>query len=318
MRLGYACISMELSKRGITCSKTVRIETIKTTGEGVLNELAINNIEALKQTIEYNESIGIRFFRITSGLFPHLENPAVDKLLGHTRNIEFAKDKLNEVGNLARGYGHRLTFHPDHFIQLGSPRKEVVMQSIRDLKLHAEIFKYMGYTPALGSVMILHGGGAYNDKLGALKRWEETFLELDKSVRDFIALENDEFTFSIEDLLPLCEKHMIPLCIDFFHHEVMTGSNIVNENILNRVINIWKNRGIKPKCHWSNQRKGARNGTHSDYINDIPAHIIQFCNKYGVDIMCECKMKEKCAMKLLKKYYNRNVIGGKVMWVYRN
>jgi UV DNA damage endonuclease len=305
VQLGYACISMELSEKGISTSRTLRLDTIPKRGEAYMDELSFSNIDALRQTILYNEELGIRFFRITSVLFPHMENPRADKLLGKRRNIAKFADKLREVGALARSLGHRLTFHPDHFAQLGSPRPDIIDQTIRDLNIHAEILGYLGYTPELGSVMVIHGGGTYGDKAAALARFERNFDDLSTHIKQFIVLENDEWQYSVMDLLPLCERKNIPLVIDFFHHEIGHSHlfDIFDEELLERIIAIWRRRGIKPKCHWSNQKKDARKGTHDDYIDHIPQKILNFCIKYGVDIMCECKMKERCALRLLNKHF---------------
>ena len=320
---------MELSSKGISSSKSIRIDTIKkleaannssvntaaVSASARLIELSLSNIEALLQTILYNESIGIRVFRITSNLFPHMGNPLVDKILG-PRNIDFARDALQEVGKRARGLGHRLTFHPDHYTQLGSPRPEILERTARDLALHAKIFEYLGYTPELGSVMILHGGGVYGDKAETLKRFERNFQNLPAEVRQFICLENDEWQYSVMDLLPICERNNIPLCIDFFHHEIGHSDqfDIFDEKLLARVIRIWNSRGIRPKCHWSNQRVGARKGTHDDYIHEIPKKIMDFCTKYSVDMMCECKMKELCVQRLLDKHFTRHQVGSRIEW----
>jgi UV DNA damage endonuclease len=166
-----------------------------------MDELSFSNLDALLQTIKYNESIGVRVFRITSGLFPHMENPRADKILKHSRNLDKFADKLREIGSLAKSLGHRLTFHPDHFVQLGTPREDILQQSIRDLNLHAKIFNLLGYTPNLGSVMVIHGGGVYGDKQAALVRFEKAFISIDKNTSQFIVLENDEWSYSVMDLL---------------------------------------------------------------------------------------------------------------------
>ena len=69
------------------------------------------------------------------------------------------------------------------------------------------------------TVFVLHGGGQYGDKKAALKRWGETYQNLPKHIKYYLALENDERNFNPMDLLPFCEKHKIPLVIDFFHQE---------------------------------------------------------------------------------------------------
>lgn len=314
VRLGYACISVEKRAEGVFCSRSLTLKTLQTKGIEEAQRLALLNIEDLKTLITYNEFHGIRFFRITSNLFPHMENP-----LAVAYNIDFARDKLAEVGALGRKYGHRLTFHPGQFCQLGSPRPSVVEQTVRDLTLHANIFHAMGYTPTLGSVMIVHGGGVYGDRTAALERWANTYNNMREDVRQFISLENDEFSYSVMDLLPLCEKLKIPLCVDFFHHEVGHADlfDIFDPVLIKRVMNTWHIRGIKPKIHWSNQAEGKRRGAHSDDIRNIPKKIMDICIEYGCDIMLESKLKDQTVFKMLKKHFKKVVNGTRIEWYPR-
>jgi UV DNA damage endonuclease len=320
---------MELGARGVTSSKTMRLATLRTkaqesreTVNKFLDEISLANVDALAEVIEYNERLGIRFFRITSHVFPHMDNPEAEAICGRARDIEFAREALGRVGQLARGYGHRLTFHPDHYAQLGSPRADIVERTIADLNTHARIFRYMGYTPQLGSVMVFHGGGSYGDKAAALERWREGFLRLPPETRQFVALENDEFTYGIADLLPLCEREGIPLVIDVFHHSVMfpdTWQSLFDDrDTLDRIAAIWRRRGIVQKIHVSSQRVGARAGTHDDFI-DAKAirfdRIMRLVCHYGSDIMCECKFKEICAQRILDEFFVKSQHeDGRVYW----
>jgi UV DNA damage repair endonuclease len=57
-------------------------------------------------------------------------------------------------------------------------------------------------------------------------------------------------------------------------------------------------------CHISDQREGARLGSHSDYIDTIPDYFLNIPEIYGVgvDIEVEAKKKEHAIMRLIKKY----------------
>lgn len=311
VKLGYACISQTLRKQKIYTGRTITIKKIHSEGIDAAKELALLNIDDLYEIIEYNETLGIRFFRITSNLFPHIGDPQVP-----TYNIDFARNKLSSVGKLIRELGHRVTMHPGQYVQLGTPFPNVLKNSIYDLTHHADILIQMGLTPALGSVLIVHGGGAYGDKHTTLSRWEHNFKALPKSVRDFIVLENDDHIYTILDLLPICEQNSIPLCIDFFHHMCNGAAafDVYDPNLLARVIKTWKYRGIKPKCHWSNQAANARKGSHSDFIEDIPPELINVAKLYDMDIMCECKQKDLCVLRLLNKYFTKNICNNSVYW----
>lgn len=311
VRLGYACISIPNREKNIFCSRTLTLKSLKEKGVEAAKSLALKNIEDLIKIIQYNEDNGIRFLRITSNLFPHLGNP---RAVPYT--MDFAKKNLQEAGNLARKYGHRITMHPGQFVQLGSPKQSVVDQSIIDLSNHAKVFEYMGLTPSMGSVMIIHGGGGYGDKPAALTRWETVYNSIPKNVREYIALENDEWTYSVMELLPLCEKNKIPLCVDYFHHKISSEShvNIFDPTLVQRIINTWKLRSIKPKIHWSNQSPGKRKGTHSDCISDIPLDILNICIQYGVDIMMEVKLKDNCVLSIYPVYFDKINNNGRIEW----
>ena len=77
--------------------------------------------------IEWNEKHGIRVMRLSSDLFPHKSNPKVE---GY--DFEFAKDKLTEIGETYKKYGHRLTFHPGQYNVVGTPDPEKLQQTIND------------------------------------------------------------------------------------------------------------------------------------------------------------------------------------------
>jgi UV DNA damage endonuclease len=333
MRVGYACINLELKEHDIYSTRTLIIDSIEKKGIAEAKRLALLNINDLAKIFEHNESIGIRFFRLTSNLFPHMENPRISHLLAGadntTYNIEFARTELAKVGKIAREYGHRITAHPGQYAQLGTPREEVFEQTVRDLTLHAQIFAAMGLEPKHGSVMIIHGGGVFGDKLETLERWKKNFRKLPLAVAQYIAVENDEHSYSVLDLLPVCEELGVPLCVDFFHHSVKhvaqfdlwgdSGGVNGSGNILQRVLNTWKLRGIKPKCHWSQQRANARPGTHDDCVDNIPPRLLKWCVDNYVDIMLEVKHKDKCAMGVLERQFVRveHKIDGKkrVEWV---
>lgn len=144
----------------------------------------------------------------------------------------------------------------------------------------------------------------------ALTRWGERFLSLPESTREYVVLENDDTTYTVMDLLPICEQFNVPLCIDFFHHECNGRESFaLTPTILARVAATWTRRGIKPKLHWSNQAEGMRKGAHADCVESIPAEILAFAEEYGADIMIEAKKKEQ---------FDRHVTAsGQVYWARR-
>ena len=80
-------------------------------------------------------------------------------------------------------------------------------QTFKDLIYHAEVLDLMGYQyeTELGkdSVLVIHGGGVYGDKPGAIKRWVENYCKLPQIVRNRLVLENCEKCYSIIDCLKI-------------------------------------------------------------------------------------------------------------------
>src|SRR5210317_1789195 len=62
---------------------------------------------------------GIEEFRLSSKIFMHKTNPKVPDY-----DYDFAIPLLKSIGQKARDYNHRLTFHPGQFNVLGTPREK--------------------------------------------------------------------------------------------------------------------------------------------------------------------------------------------------
>lgn len=312
IRIGYACLNSSLREADIFTSRSLILSTARLKGPEYINELIKNNVEDLFKLIVYNEAHGIRFFRITSCLFPHLGNPQLSE---SDYDISFVKKRLREIGKYAKVHGHRLTMHPGQFAQLGSPHEEVVKQSFVDLINHAKLLKMMGYTPADGSVLIIHGGGTFGNKAETLERWEKNYLSLPKDIREYISLENDENSYGVMDILPFCEKTGIPMCLDIFHNEVSKDRVPITKGLMHRIIQTWKRKQLIPKIHVSEQEPGLRRGAHSKTINRLPIYLFRIPKMFQtpLDIMLEVKDKEISVFKIYYKYFDITMdINGRV------
>jgi len=100
------------------------------------------------------------------------------------------------------------------------------------------------------------------------------------------------------DLLPFCEKHKIPLVIDFFHQECYElmhpeEETCVWSEVIPNVRKIWEGRNKRMKFHVSGQQAEHRLGTHSHFCDIIPDEIkLLQDDGIDVDVMLECKAKE--------------------------
>ncbi|KAG6897888.1 hypothetical protein C0992_009372 [Termitomyces sp. T32_za158] len=247
-----------------------RLESLKKNGIGWVKELGKKNVEDLLTMIQWNEdNKNIRFLRISSEMFPFASHG------DHGYSLDYCHDLLAEVGILANKYGHRLTTHPGQFTQLGSPRSEVLKSSIRELEYHCEMLDRMGI--GVDGVMVIHGGGIYDDKAATIERIKRTVTELlPQNVRNRLVLENDELCYNAEELLQICEELDIPLVFDY-HHDALNPSSIPPSAIIQRANAIFARRGIRPKQHLSEPRPGAETlmekRAHSDRCQSLPVDL---------------------------------------------
>lgn len=301
IRLGLCCINTELREHDIFCSRTMirKNFTVKKA-----QELAIKNIKDISKMAEWNAKNNIYVFRLSSDIFPHFTDEETEPY-----TIDFALDMLKEAGQNCKKYNQRITMHPGQYNQVGAKEERVFNNTIKDLKMHADILDAMGMDS--DSVICVHGGGIYGDKEKTIKRWIEQYKLLPENVQKRLAIENCERCYSILDCLIIAENCNIPLIFDCHHYDCY---NLINnkdnedeksylhiEDHMDRIVNTWKIRNITPLFHISQQRKGAKIGAHSDFIDELPDYYLNFPQKYGnLDIEIEAKLKEQA----IKKLYN--------------
>jgi UV DNA damage endonuclease len=286
--LGYACINMTLGKKGVTTNRSMIKRTFLQKGIPYASELGIQNVRDLIEIIKWNEQNNIRFFRMSSNMFPwSSEYPLSD--LPHYNRI---KNLLAGAGVLANKYGHRLTSHPGPFNVLVSPNEKVVKNTITDLSIHGEVFDLMGLSRTPYNKINIHCNGVYGDKISAMDRFCKNFERLPESVQSRLTVENDDKAtmYSVKDLMYIHERIGIPIVFDYHHHKFCTG-DLSEEEALKLAASTWGD--IKPVVHYSESKSLHENNdtikpqAHSDYISET-------INTYGldVDVMVEAKAKE--------------------------
>lgn len=303
IQLGLCCLNITLKKQCIPIypSRTIIQRVIKEKGIGELKRRVEQNIQDLLKMIEWNEQNGIKVFRLTSDLFPHKTNPNVEDY-----TYDFVKSELLEAGLLAKKYNQRLTFHPGFHNVIGTPKEDVFRKTIADLQYHCEVLDLMQMDKH--SVLVVHGGGIYQNKAETLDRWCHNYNRLPDIIKKRLVLENCERNFSIEDCLYISNKVNIPIVLDTHHFECYQilhpeESFHQPEVYIPYILKTWESSGIKPKFHVSEQGTG-KCGHHSDYVETIPEYLLEIPSKYNIfiDIMIEAKKKELAIFKLYQKY----------------
>ncbi|KAL6778268.1 hypothetical protein ACKKBG_A17550 [Auxenochlorella protothecoides x Auxenochlorella symbiontica] len=287
--LGYACLCCALRelKPPIFTSRDLIKRTLDEKGLPYLGELCLANSRDLARLIQWNQEHGIRFFRMSSVIWPWMGSFDPKEL----PQYEEIKQALAFAGKLARAYDQRVTFHPSHFVKLGGPVEALTQKSINELEGHAQILDLMGYdTPSVWNKINIHVGGSYGDKQATMERWAAAYNRLTPSCRLRMTVENDDRpnSYSVRDLLELHRLCGVPIVFDFHHWKFCEG-DMTQEEALRAAIATWP-KGIRPVVHWSESQEGRIPHAHSDYIKGP-------MNLYGleaeVDVMIEAKAKER-------------------------
>ncbi|RMZ85634.1 hypothetical protein DV737_g587, partial [Chaetothyriales sp. CBS 132003] len=332
-RLGYACLNTYLrtANPSIFSSRTCRISSIldhrhplknptqpehatknrpdkdqpadAARGQAWVESLALANARDISKMIRWNDRYGIKFLRLSSEMFPFASHPIYGYKLA-----PFASETLAEAGRTAAELGHRLTTHPGQFTQLGSPRKEVITASIRDLEYHCELLDLLKLPPQQDrdAVIILHMGGIFGDKAATIQRFRVTYQSLSEAIKKRLVLENDDVCYSVHDLLPVCEELNIPLVLDYHHHNLIFDTDKMREGTLDimslydRIRTTWMRKGVTQKMHYSEPTPAAitlrQRRKHSPRVMTLPP-----CPP-DMDLMIEAKDKEQAVFELMRTF----------------
>jgi UV DNA damage endonuclease len=299
LNLGYACINMNLSEKGISTNRGMIKKTFLTKGKDYAADLALKNLEDLKTIIKWNSENGIFIYRMSSCLFPWMSEYDFKDLYNYDAILKSCK----EIGKLASDHGQRLSFHPGHFDILATSNPDVLRRTVLDLNQHAQIMDMMELREDGYNTINIHVGGAYGDKASALKRFCENFGLLQLSARKRLTVENDDKAsmYSVNDLYNGVYKEIkIPIIFDFHHHRMCDGG-LTERAALQLAASTWPS-GIRPLTHYSSSKKlnedsSVNHQAHAEYLYEQ-------INTYGldIDIELEAKAKELALVKYRKDY----------------
>lgn len=295
IRFGLCCINNKLREQKIYCSRTTirRTYTVEKA-----KSLALQNLHDLKYMIKWNTKHHIHHYRMSSDMFPHINDPEVENY-----TIDDFKPLLYDIGKYCKKVNQRITFHPSQFNQIGANKQSVFESTLQDLQHHADILDAMHLNDE--SIICIHGGGTYGDKESTIERWISQFKTLPNSIKRRIAIENCELQYNIEDCIYIANKCDIPVIFDIHHFNCYNEKYNLNwnaEKYIPYVLDTWKER--TPVFHISDQKKSAKLGAHHDFVKEIPDFFLNIpvLYKKSVDIEIEAKAKEAAIFKLYETH----------------
>ncbi len=284
IRIGYPTQNLTIPA---STNRTLRLASLS--DEEKVRGLVRENLAGLRKILEWNARHQVGLFRIGQSLIPFASHPAFP----YDWEVEHG-DALREVGELARKLGIRLSMHPGQYIQPGSLKLEVAERSLVELRYVARVFDLIG---SRDSVLVLHMGGAYEDRTTTVRRFVEKLLS-ESSVLRYLALENDERIWTAEEIVTTATALGVPAITDTLHHALNAGGLSLRE-ALELSLPTWSVRDGRPKPHLSSQDPAKQPGAHSYTIDlgDWDA-LVDALERQDADVMVEAKGKEQALIPL--------------------
>lgn len=284
VRLGYPAQNLTLPA---TTNRTLRLAGLVDPEK--VRALAWENLLGLETIVRWNAERGLRLFRIGQGLIPFASHPSFP----YDWQEEHGDD-LREIGALARALDVRLSMHPGQFINPGSPNPRTAERSLDELRYATRVFDLIGSEDA---VVVLHLGGAYDDRPAAIARFVEA-LRPEADILRYLALENDERIWTVAEISHTARALGIPAIADNLHHSLNPGGLSLGE-ALDLTLPTWEARAIRPKIHLSSQDPKKRPGAHAYYVEPGDWElVIEALDGRKTDVMVEAKGKELSALRV--------------------
>ncbi len=295
MRIGYACITLEPKQtiRYRTCS-------LKTLTPALLREVILHNLKTLEKALEFNIENQINFFRISSDIIPFASSPV--------NTIEWWKeyqDLFESIASNIKNNNLRVSMHPGQYTIINSPRNEVVENAFKDLEYHTRFLDTLHLDSS--HKIILHIGGIYQDKVTAMQRFVENYKKLPDNVKKRLVIENDDKSYSIEEVLSISAQTGIPVVYDNLHNQVKPSSIQKSDSEWIQQCRLtWRPQDGVQKIHYSQQDDTKRIGSHSPTIfSQLFMAFITNIQRQDLDIMLEVKDKNISAIKVNNLLSNR-------------
>ena len=305
IRLGLCCIFInEPVKFHYTTVKIIKSINSREKQLEKLSGIALENSEALIEAVKTCHKLGIRAFRVLSQILPVYTHPECGYELEDLPQAGQITGNFALVKKFASENDIRLSFHPDQFVILASPRPEVVSNSIRELEYQCMVAEMIG-----ADNVNIHMGGVYGDKQAALRRFVDSFNNVSDLIKRHLTLENDDISYTPEDLYPVCMKTGIPMIYDVHHHRCKPDRFNIYEASM-KSVETFQQAGREPHFHISSPRNGWDSSNpriHAEYINidDFPEEWLEGLPDFTLDI--EAVDKELAVKRLQMQLKDRGV-----------
>ncbi len=295
---GYACISSVI--KDCSTASTVPLSSYNKLHDLEskifrLERVARSNLTNTIRLLWHNIAEGIKLYRFSSQLIPLANHPS-----GQVWDFtDILKDELSKIGNIVKDHGLKVSTHPGQYTVINTPDNGKYNNTVQDLIYHDKVLQAMGLDE--NAIMVIHVGGVYGDKKASLERFKYNFQKLPTSVKKRIAIENDDTSYSISDVLELCKFLQRPMVLDVHHHNCYNqGEELID--FLEDIFSTWENLKRPPKIHFSSPKSKEQPLYHADYIDTSSfKEFLILASDFHFDVMIEAKKQDAALLKLWKE-----------------
>jgi UV DNA damage endonuclease len=293
-QLGLVCITTTdaVRYRALTRKRLLQFDTLEQ--KRLLRELYADNLSRLNRALDFCSERGLKLYRLTSGLFPFADDEAGADVL------EEFRAEARRTGERAAALGIRLVIHPDQFVVLSSDSEQVVANSIKILETHAHVLDLLAQPRTSWTVIEIHGG-----KGDRAERLVEVIQKLPEAIRTRLALENDEYAYSAQQILEVCRAARVPMVFDAHHHVCREKLASYEDESVAHFLAAARETWPVPAwqlVHISNGRTAFNDRHHSDFITEMPS---AYARAPWIEV--EAKQKELAIEKLRQEWLGKGM-----------
>jgi UV DNA damage endonuclease len=206
----------------------------------------------------YLDRADIRMYRLSSDLAPYLTHPGLPQF---HHQIDECAAELALVGQMARGAGLRLSFHPSQYVVLNAAEEAIATKSAAQITAQAQMLEAMGL--GAEAVVVIHLGGVYGDKKSAMERFVARYEGLPAVARQRLVLENDDASYSVGDIHRIHQQTGLRLVFDYLHFLNHNPEGLSLTEALALTLDTWPT-DVTPKVHFSSPSTAMRTVEHTD------------------------------------------------------
>lgn len=261
--LGLVCITIGQQVRYRTITRKRLLSFAEPEQRKILYDLYKDNLVRLQNALDFCLLHNLRLYRFPTGIFPFADTPLGAAILG-----EFGAE-LQQAGQHATSHGIRLVVHPEQYVVLSSASPTVVANSIMILQSQARLMDLLAQPRSPWALIEIHGG-----KRGCQQALAEVIAGLPAAVRSRLGLENDEYAYSAQEILAVCQATGVAMIFDAHHHILKEGLDRYDHPSVAAMVEAARTTWPDPSwqlVHLSNGRERFADRSHSDLISEIPA-----------------------------------------------